>query len=80
MAATHAERVAAKSQQERLAFAQTPHNLQASQFSLMPAKSRLCPVRLAQVRQLAAAEKKLRILRSNGASFRMSRTLRSIHT
>jgi hypothetical protein len=47
---------ATRSQQERLAVAQIPHNLEVSEFPLRSAKSSLlCPVRFGQSTQLPAA-------------------------
>ena len=79
MAATHAVGATARSQQERLAVAQIPHNLQAS--SAASAKSRtLAPVRLGQSTQAPASGLRVGSVFENGAPFNTSMTFCSIHS
>jgi hypothetical protein len=81
MAATHAARAATKSQQERLAVAQIPHNLQLSCCDPIPSKrSVLCPVRFGHSRHVPASGRSCGSPFENGAAASSRRMLCSIHS
>jgi hypothetical protein len=77
MAATHAVGAAAASQQERLAVAQIPHNIQESLRTSANSRA-LNPVRLGQLAQLPASGISVSSLLLNGAAANSSRIFDSI--